>query len=226
MRRAFEPGRSSPLRQSLRATSPIRVATELDGTVLAIQGPPGAGQTFTGAPMICELVRRGARVGVTAVSHKVIRNLLEAVTKAARELGCTVRCLDKDEPSGHAPPEIPQCSDNAEVLARLADGRAQVVGATQWLWASPAAGGAVDVLFVDEAGQMSLANALAASQAARSLVLLGDPQQLEQPQQGSHPEGADVSALEHPGAGAGAGADAGAGAGAGAREFSRLMANG
>jgi superfamily I DNA and/or RNA helicase len=53
------------------------------------------------------------------------------------------------------------------------------------------------VLFVDEAGQMSLANVLAASQAARSVVLLGDPQQLDQPQRGSHPKGVDVSALEH-----------------------------
>ena len=55
----------------------------------------------------------------------------------------------------------------------------------------------LDVLFVDEAAQMSLANVLAISPAAKSLVLLGDPQQLEQPMQGSHPEGADVSALDH-----------------------------
>jgi superfamily I DNA and/or RNA helicase len=55
----------------------------------------------------------------------------------------------------------------------------------------------VDVLFVDEAGQMSLANVLACAPAGRSLVLLGDPQQLEQPQKGSHPEGSDISALAH-----------------------------
>jgi hypothetical protein len=67
---------------------------------------------------------------------------------------------------------------------------------TAWLWANPTALNAVDVLFVDEAGQMSLADVLAASQAGGSVVLLGDPQQLDQPQQGSHPEGADVSALE------------------------------
>ena len=71
------------------------------------------------------------------------------------------------------------------------------MGGTAWLWARPEAAGAVDVLFVDEAGQMSLANVLAVSQAAKSLVLLGDPQQLEQPQKGSHPDGVDVSALEH-----------------------------
>ena len=71
------------------------------------------------------------------------------------------------------------------------------MGATQWFWARQDAFDAVDVLFVEEAGQMSLANVLAASQSAGSVVLLGDPQQLEQPQQGTHPEGADVSALEH-----------------------------
>jgi uncharacterized protein len=55
----------------------------------------------------------------------------------------------------------------------------------------------VDVLFIDEAGQMSLADVLAVSAGAKSLVLLGDPQQLEQPQQASHPPGAGASALEH-----------------------------
>ena len=74
---------------------------------------------------------------------------------------------------------------------------ANVAGGTAWLWARPDAAGAVDVLFIDEAAQMSLANVLAVSQAARSVVLLGDPQQLEQPMQGSHPEGTDVSALHH-----------------------------
>jgi hypothetical protein len=56
---------------------------------------------------------------------------------------------------------------------------------------------AVDVLVVDEAGQISLANVLAASGAAESVVLLGDPRQLEQPQKGVHPPGTDVAALQH-----------------------------
>jgi len=56
---------------------------------------------------------------------------------------------------------------------------------------------AVDVLFVDEAGQISLANVIAVSRAADSLVLLGDPQQLDQPLKGSHPPGAERSALAH-----------------------------
>ena len=174
-----------------------RIGPELDDTVLAIQGPPGSGKTYTGAQMICELVRRGLRVGITAVSHKVIRNLLDAAGKAAAERGLSMnRCHKVTEKSGE-PTDVEELTGNEEVLSRLRDGRMQVAGGTAWLWARPDSQNAVDVLLVDEAGQISLANALAVSGAAKSIVLLGDPQQLEQPQQGSHPEGTDVSALEH-----------------------------
>jgi superfamily I DNA and/or RNA helicase len=74
---------------------------------------------------------------------------------------------------------------------------AQVAAGTVWLWAREEFFESVDVLFVDEAGQLTLPDVLAVSPAAESLVLLGDPQQLGQPLQGSHPEGTDVSALEH-----------------------------
>ena len=174
-----------------------RIATELENSVLAIQGPPGAGKTFTAAQMICELVSKGKRVGVTAVSHKVIRNLLDAADQAGKERKLDIHCVQKvTDKSGKDSP-VAEITDNADVLARLADGRANVVGGTAWLWAREDARNAVDVLFVDEAGQMSLANVLAVSQAAASVVLVGDPRQLEQPQQGSHPDGTNVSALEH-----------------------------
>jgi uncharacterized protein len=99
--------------------------------------------------------------------------------------------------SGHEEPAIQEVSQNEEVLTRLQNGDAQVAAGTAWLWARGEFFESVDVLFVDEAGQMSLANVLSVAQAARSLVLLGDPQQLEQPQKGCHPEGTGVSALEH-----------------------------
>jgi uncharacterized protein len=176
-----------------------RIVGQLDNSVLAIQGPPGAGKTFTGARMICDLVRQGKKVGVTAMSHKVIRNLLDDVVKAAPDFGLTgLKCIQKvsakpqEEPTG-----IHLTTDNAEPIAALQGGGAQVVAGTGWLWAREDYFEAVDVLFVDEAGQMSLANVLALSQAAKSVVLLGDPQQLEQPLTGSHPEGAEASALEH-----------------------------
>jgi uncharacterized protein len=143
----------------------VRIAADLDDTVLAIQGPPGAGKTFTGAQMICELVRRGARVGITAGSHKVIRKLLDDVVKAASALRVHVNCVQKVTTKSDPPSTMEESTDNGEVIAMLGDGRANVVGGTQWLWARPASLGAIDVLFVDEAGQMSLANVLAASQA-------------------------------------------------------------
>jgi predicted RecB family nuclease len=175
-----------------------RIALSLDNSVLAIQGPPGAGKTYTGARMILELVLRGKKVGITATSHKVIGNLLEAVVKAAGENGITgLKCLQKvtEEPE-EEPTGITITTDNKNARAAL-EGGVQILGGTSWLWSSEDFSGAVDVLFVDEAGQMALANVLAVSQAAKSIVLLGDPQQLEQPQQGSHPEGAEASALEH-----------------------------
>ena len=86
---------------------------------------------------------------------------------------------------------------NEAALEALVSGEVNVLGGTSWLWARPEYAGAVDVLFVDEAGQMSLANVLAVSQAANSLVLLGDPQQLDQPEKASHPDGVGISALEH-----------------------------
>ena len=72
-----------------------------------------------------------------------------------------------------------------------------MVGGTAWLWARDEMVRSVDVLFIDEAGQMSLADAIAASSCATNLVLLGDPQQLDQPLQGTHPPGADRPALAH-----------------------------
>ena len=84
-----------------------------------------------------------------------------------------------------------------EALQGLQSGAVNVLGGTPWLWSSVEFSDSVDVLFVDEAGQMSLANVLACAPAGKNLVLLGDPQQLEQPQMGSHPEGSDISALAH-----------------------------
>lgn len=175
----------------------LRVAPELDHAILAIQGPPGSGKTFTGARMIVELVRHGLRVGVTANSHAVIDKLLVDVVKAGFEASLPVGCVHKVSKKRGQATVIEESIDNAAVLARIVPGGNVVVGGTPWLWAREDARAVLDVLFVDEAGQMSLANVLACSQSAKSVVLLGDPQQLEQPQQGSHPDGADRSALQH-----------------------------
>jgi uncharacterized protein len=181
--------------EPLLATA-TRAALSLDQSVFPVQGPPGAGKTHAGARMICALVRDKRTVGVTANSHKVIRHLLDKSQEAAAEQKIGVQCIQKvkDEPASL--PGLQQTTKNPEFIDGLGNG-CQVGGATSWFWARPDAAGIVDVLFVDEAAQMSLANVLAVSQAAESIVLLGDPRQLEQPIQGSHPDGVAASALDH-----------------------------
>jgi predicted RecB family nuclease len=189
-----------PLRQSGESAleAALRLVLSLDGGTLAIQGPPGTGKTYTGAHMILALVRAGKTVGVTANSHKVIGHVLDTVHAATTGAGERVAIGQKPGPDGepacaHAAP----LDKPADIAAALADGSLQVVGGTAWLWSSAALEGSVDVLLVDEAGQFSLANTVAVAPAGRTLVLLGDPQQLDQPLKGSHPPGAERSALAH-----------------------------
>lgn len=173
----------------------VRIVTDLDRTTLAIQGPPGAGKTYIGAQMILALVRAGKRVGVTANSHKVIHNLLGDVLGYARTTDGAKVAAKGDDDDGVSTIRI--IKGNEAPLQELTSDNVNVLGGTSWLWARPEYAGAVDVLFLDEAGQVSLATALAVSQAANSMVMLGDPQQLSQPTKASHPDGVGVSALEH-----------------------------
>jgi predicted RecB family nuclease len=176
----------------------IELAFDLDHGVLPIQGPPGTGKTFTGSHMILELLKAGKKVGVTAVGHETIRNVLRAVCAHAAEQGIDdFRCLHKGKPKDDNPEALHTVDDNERAAAALRGGQFALLGGTSWLWANELFHDSVDVLFIDEAGQMSLADVLAVAAAAKSLVLLGDPQQLEQPQQASHPPGAGASALEH-----------------------------
>lgn len=174
----------------------IRIALNLDRSHLAIQGPPGSGKTYTGARMIIALIRAGKKVGITAVSHKVIRNLSLAVLKEAADMNFRVGFVHKTrDNSDDCPDAIFETDKSDEVIAGLADGK--VGCGTAWLWSEDNSREKLDYLFVDEAGQMSLSHVLAASRATKNLVLLGDPQQLEQPQRGAHPEGSDVAALAY-----------------------------
>ncbi len=167
----------------------VRLGLALDGEVLAIQGPPGSGKTTAAAALIRKLLDAGKKVGVAANSHAVIGNLLKAVGRPA---------LQKCDESQHCgAPGVAWSADNGFVTRALADGDAQLVGGTAWFWTRADVTAAVDVLVVDEAGQFSLANAVAVARGARSMVLLGDPQQLPQPTQAVHPGESGASALEH-----------------------------
>ena len=176
----------------------VNAALALDGTCLYVQGPPGAGKTYTGSRMIVALLRAGQRVGIMSSSHKAINNLLQGVMKVLADRGLTVRAVKKatqDRPGTHydeTPGGVVNLFNNDEVWAS----GAQLVAGTAWLFADEAADSALDVLFVDEAGQVALANLVAAGTSARNLVLLGDQMQLSQPVQGVHPGRSGDSALD------------------------------
>lgn len=171
-----------------------RAIAAMAGTTLAIQGPPGTGKTYVSALSIVDLVRAGKRIAVSSNSHKAIGNLLEAVADRARGEGVQCRIVQKASDNGEddAHPGIVLVSDNdaPEIAA------AHVVGATAWHFARYGAP-AYDHLIVDEAGQVSIANILAMARCARNIVLVGDPMQLPQPLQGSHPGDSGRSCLEY-----------------------------
>lgn len=192
---------NAPLRKDGESAADAlkRVAPLLDGTVLAVQGPPGAGKSHSASRMIVELVRRKKKVGICAQGHKVIENLLSKVFEAAEEANVRIVAVQKPKSgtSGLEHLNNMAVSDTKQIVPLLAQGEVQVVAGTAWVFAHESLRSQLDVLVVDEAGQFSLADALAVSVAAESLVLVGDPQQLAQPSQASHPEGAGASALEH-----------------------------
>ena len=189
---------ASGLRRADESTleAATRLVVGLDRSYLPIQGPPGAGKTYTAARAIVAAIVAGQRVGVTANSHSVISTLLADVLEAADEAGQTLRILQKTKDGEVGDPRITY-ADNDDVEAALRDGGVDLVAGTTFLFAREGLTATLDLLVVDEAGQVSLANVLAVATAATSVVLVGDPQQLPQPSQGTHPTGAGVSALEH-----------------------------
>jgi uncharacterized protein len=175
-----------------------RLVSRLNTSYLAIQGPPGTGKTRLGAKMIVDLLVVGRRVGITATSHKVISHLLDAVCEESARRDYSLRALQKAEDDQRCASEVVRRTEsNADVDDALAAAEVDLVAGTAWLFAREEIEGKLDFLFVDEAGQMSLANAIAVSTSAANIVLLGDPNQLSQPSKGSHPDGADLSGLDH-----------------------------
>ena len=177
----------------------IRLARGLDESTIAIQGPPGTGKTWTGARQILALVADGRRVGVTAQSHKAITNVLTQLDEASRDTGRHVRVLQRsdDETINAGLSDVVLAGKPDEVGPAMRAGRFDVAAGTAWQFGREDMAGAVDVLIVDEAGQLSLANVVAMGGSTSSIILLGDPNQLPQVSQGVHPDGAGASALEH-----------------------------
>lgn len=194
----------SPLRRSAESAvdAAIRLSGGLAGSCLPIQGPPGAGKTYTAARIILGLVARGRTVGITANSHAVITHLLGRVVDLAAEQGQALRAMQSTKEGAGVDHPFVEIAKSNQMASALAEGRVDVVAGTSWLFAREDMIGSLHTLVVDEAGQLSLANVVAVAPAAKNLVLVGDPRQLAQPSRGVHPEGVGVSALEHVLAGA------------------------
>lgn len=183
-----------PTAEALAAT-----IAALDRSYLVVQGPPGSGKSTKGAHAIVDLLAAGKRVALAAQSHKALHGLLHKIEETAARRGVAVSGCHK---STSGKPETPYRSRLA--ASTIADAPSNhgyegcmLVSATTFAWADETQRGAFDIVIIDEAGQISLADALVTSLVAKDVVLLGDPQQLPQVAQGTHPIGSDRSILEH-----------------------------
>ena len=191
-----------PLNESVGALQGlIEAVRSLDRSVLPVQGPPGTGKTYVAARAILALVRDGRRIAVSSNSHEAIRNVLGECARALREedAGLTVgdvkiaHKVSSQDGLSQVYKEAISCVTSNQAPALHS---AQVVGGTAWLFSRDEHRSAFDCLFVDEAGQVPLANLIAMSNAATNLVLIGDPRQLPQVTQGAHPHPANLSCLD------------------------------
>jgi uncharacterized protein len=198
--------RERPAVASIKAGEPIIDGTttvekavaaicDLANSYILVQGPPGAGKTFTASRAIVDLLARGKRVGVSSNSHKAINTLLDEVEKLAAQRQFKFRGVKKCSDDDHRLNGrfIEDVTDNETVTS----GDYDLIAGTAWLFSRPEIDQALDYVFIDEAGQVSLANVVAIATSARNFVLIGDQMQLAQPTQGVHPGESGCSALEY-----------------------------
>jgi len=174
-----------------------RWVLHLDHSYVPIQGPPGTGKTYTGAHIVHALIMAGRRVGITAMSHYAIDNLLTEIVEVFSKEGDLNALRAVRRAATTATPDMPNITQTDD-KSKCASAEFNLVAATTWWFAGNDMRDApVDVLIIDEAGQLGLADSLAAARSAANVVLLGDPLQLPQVSQASHPNGSGASVLEH-----------------------------
>lgn len=173
----------------------IAAVIGLDNSYLTLQGPPGAGKTYTGKHVIAELVRQGKRVGISSNSHKAINNLLLGVAQYCAAQGVPAQCYCTKDTGAEITASGIVVTTNSDIGQFVAPGC--VIGTTAWGFCRPEMVDQLDYLFIDEAGQVSVANLVGMSRSTRNIVLMGDQMQLGQPAQGTHPADSGLSILDY-----------------------------
>jgi uncharacterized protein len=184
-----------PADEPNRLQAIIAAVSNLDNSYLVLQGPPGTGKTFTGKHIIAALVGQGKTVGITSNSHAAINNLLVGVASHCREEGIEAHCCCTSITGDDIAANGIHVIKNDQIVEHVHP--SSVIGTTAWGFSREDAAGLFDYLFVDEAGQVSVANLIGVSRSCRNLVLMGDQMQLSQPSQGSHPQDSGNSVLDY-----------------------------
>ncbi len=173
------------------------VIERMGQSTIFIQGPPGAGKTYTASHVILHLLQAGKRVGVSSNSHKAIVNLLQAVEKEAKDCGFTFSGVKKSDPLDASQCVNSECIKDIKDKEGIISANAQLVAGTAWLFADQELDQQFDYLFVDEAGQVALGMLIPMATSTKNIVLLGDQMQLSQPVEGVHPGNSGDSVLDY-----------------------------
>jgi uncharacterized protein len=173
----------------------VHAALNLNHSSLCIQGPPGCGKTYTAARMITALLGAGKRIGIMSTGHRAIDLLLSGSVKDAQDQGLSFTAAKVGGEEETTSSRIQYCPKAGD-LFKL-DIVPDLVGGTAWLFSHPKAAGIFDYLFIDEAGQVPVANLVSVAASAANLILLGDQMQLEQPTKGTHPDDSGLSILQY-----------------------------
>ncbi|MBX9687854.1 MAG: TM0106 family RecB-like putative nuclease [Candidatus Obscuribacterales bacterium] len=177
----------------------VEAIHRLDNSYLCIQGPPGAGKTYLASKAVLHLVREGKRIGLSSNSHKAIENLLHAIGKLAEEEGMQISAVKIGQDQSGESAAFPSAGIRLQKDLKKDDDLSgiQILGGTAWIFSRPELNDKFDYLFVDEAGQVCLANIVAMASSTKNLVLIGDQLQLDQPIKGSHPGESGESSLSY-----------------------------
>ena len=197
----------------------IKVVKNLNSSFLVIQGPPGTGKTWLSAKIIIELLKQHKKIGVSSLSHKAINNLLLQIEEISLEEKFKFKGIKINSSKSEGRNDFKgKTSGTEKELIKNTTGHSMpedcsLVAATSYAFAyrptykskvkgekskkgPPEFDQDLDYIFIDEAGQVSLANTIATGLATKNLILIGDQMQLAQPVKGTHAGNAGKSGLE------------------------------